>query len=61
VTSGLPALHASECFVAHQWKEVAGATSPGSICAAGQETTFAYCVFFAEELEELQLVWLAKL
>lgn len=56
VTSRLPILHASEGFVATQWKKVAGATSSGSICGTGQGTTFAYSVFFAEELEALVTV-----
>lgn len=40
-------------------KKVAGAKSLGSICDAGQGTAFAYCVFFAEDLEELVTVGVA--
>lgn len=56
VTLRLPVLPVSECFVASQWKKVAGAINPGSICGARQGTTFTYCVFFTEELEGLVTV-----
>lgn len=59
VTSKLPVLHTLKHFAAYQWKKLARAPTPGFNCGVGQETTFVYCVFFAEELEGLVTVGVA--